>query len=209
MAEIAGATISFTDYSAPTTPRTLNIPDAVGDVNVQAIWDTLSAEAAKIDNLIYKKLIDRPKGGGKGTLSATKSVGITCVGNNVQAKFADLAGPSYTIKRVTDGNWVAIDHLEAELEAMDNSTFVNWKNEADVSAALIEASIGTSALVEDYPVDGQSAATVAQMLYSINQLLSEFARTGTVVSIKKRDGTEAFQLTLDSATAPTTSTQST
>ena len=77
------------------------------------------------------------------------------------------------------------------------------------SAGLIEASIGASIMTEDYPVDGQSSATVAQMLYSINQMLSEFARSGTTVSIKKRDGTEAFQLTLDSATAPTTSTQST
>lgn len=76
------------------------------------------------------------------------------------------------------------------------------------SGGLILASIGTSELVEDYPVDGQSSATVAQLLYSINQMLSEFARTGTTVSIKKRDGTEAFQLTLDNATAPTSSTQS-
>jgi len=70
-------------------------------------------------------------------------------------------------------------------------------------------SVWTDDLTESYPVDGQSAATPAQMLYSINQMLSEFARTGTTVSIKKRDGTEAFQLTLDSATAPTSSTQST
>ena len=66
----------------------------------------------------------------------------------------------------------------------------------------------TESLTEDYPVDGQSAATPAQILYSINQMLSEFARSGTTVSIKKRDGTEAFQLTLDSATNPTSSTQS-
>lgn len=69
--------------------------------------------------------------------------------------------------------------------------------------------IMTSGLTEDYPVDGQSSLTPAQLLYSINQLLSEFARSGTIVSVKRRDGTEAYQLTLDSATAPTSSTQST
>lgn len=63
-------------------------------------------------------------------------------------------------------------------------------------------------MTENYPVDGQSEMTPEQALYAIMQMLSEFTRTGTVVSIKKRDGTEAFPLTLDSATAPTSSTQS-
>lgn len=74
--------------------------------------------------------------------------------------------------------------------------------------AVASTAIWTESLTEDYPVDGQSATTPTQMLYSINQMLSEFARTGVAVSVKKRDGTEAFQLTLDSATAPTSSTQS-
>ena len=64
-------------------------------------------------------------------------------------------------------------------------------------------------MTEDYPVDGQSIMTLTQAQYATVQLLTEFARTGAVVSVKKRDGsTEAIELTLDSATAPTTSTQS-
>ena len=63
-------------------------------------------------------------------------------------------------------------------------------------------------LIEDYPVDGQASATQTQLLYSINQLLSEFVRTNTTVSVKKRDGTEAFQLALDQVPNPTSSTQS-
>lgn len=66
----------------------------------------------------------------------------------------------------------------------------------------------TDALTEAYPADGVSGVTPAQLIYSINQLLSEFARTGTSVSIKKRDGSEAYQLTLDSGITPTSSTQS-
>lgn len=137
MAEITGATVTFTDYTVPATPRTLNIPDAWGDANAQDIWDTLSAEAAKIENLVYKKLLNRPAGGGKAVLSATKQVGITVPLSHCQIKFEDLPGPSYTIKRVLDGNVVARDNLDAELEALASSTFVNWKNEADVSAALL------------------------------------------------------------------------
>ncbi len=58
--------------------------------------------------------------------------------NNIQVKFEDLAGPSFTIKRVVDGNIIAQDHLEADLEPLASSDFVNWKSEADVSAAIVD-----------------------------------------------------------------------
>jgi len=142
MAEIPGATVTFTDYSAPGTPRILNIPESAGDVTVQDAWDTLSAIAADLDNLIYDKLIDRPQSGGKNALSATKKVGISMVQNNVKIKFPDQPGPSWVIKRVIDGNATAIDHLGAEMEALENSNFTNWKNEADVSAAIVSTGSG-------------------------------------------------------------------
>ena len=85
----------------------------------------------------------------------------------------------------------------------DNSTGGTVVNNLSNDAAVM-----TTAMTEVYPGDGVSAITPAQMLYSINQMLSEFARTGTTVSVKKRDGSEAFQITLDDATQPTTATQS-
>lgn len=87
MAVIPGATISFTDYLAPGTPRVLNVPAAHGDASAQEIWDTLSEEAAKLENLIYKKLLDRPKGGGKATIGVGKATGITVPMSNVQVQF--------------------------------------------------------------------------------------------------------------------------
>lgn len=87
MAEIAGAVVDFVDYLAPGTPRVLNIPASAGNPTAQDIWDTLSAEAAKLDNLIYKKLIDRPKGGGKSLLDVGKTTGIALVMNNLQLQF--------------------------------------------------------------------------------------------------------------------------
>lgn len=137
MSVIAGVTVTWTDYSAPGTPRIINIPDVAGDVTVEDLWDTCSEISAEENNLQYAKLIDRPKGGGRGVLSVTKSVGISMVLNNAQVKFFDQPGPAWVIKRVVDGNLTAIDHLGAALEALANSDFTNWKNEADVSAAII------------------------------------------------------------------------
>lgn len=150
MAVITGAFVEYTDYSAPGTPRILHIPDAWGDVTVQDAWDTLSEIEADLDNLIYTKLIDRPKGGGKGTLSVTKQGGITLMQNNIKIKFADQPGPDWVIKRVVDGNAIAQDHLEVAMEALANSDFTNWKNEADVSAAIVG-------------VDGMTAAQDAKL----------------------------------------------
>jgi len=141
------------------------VPDAWGDVKVQDLVDTLSAKQAELDALVYDALLDIPDTSGKQVLSATKSVGITCVSIRAQVKFEDLPGPSYTIKRITDGNFVSIDN-EADrnqIEEMANSTFVNWKTEADVSAALLNPDI--SAAVWDVPqADHVDAGTTGESL---------------------------------------------
>lgn len=84
MPVISGVTVDWTDYIAPTTPRVINIPAAAGDPVVEDLWDTLSEEAAKVGNLIYKKLIDRPRGGGRSFLRTGRETGITLVLNNAQ-----------------------------------------------------------------------------------------------------------------------------
>lgn len=186
MAEIPGATIDFTDYSAPGTPRVLNIPDAVGDVVVQDLWDTLSAKAALLDNLIYKRLITRRLGGGKTTLSATKLNGITLSLNNVQVKFFDQPGPGFVIKRVVDGNLVARDDLDVQLEPLATSDFTNWKNEADVSAALINEALLVLLIEEIHKIHGLDAANklditdTSRVAGAVTQTISDVAGTTTV-----------------------------
>ena len=139
MAEIAGATVTFTDFDAPTTPRILEIPDSAGDeIEVQDIWDTLSAIAAKIENANFAKLINRPFSGGKNVLRPGKLVTITMQMNNLVIHFEDLPGPSYTIKEIIGGNVIAVDHVNVAIEPMANSTFVNWKLESDVSGVIFE-----------------------------------------------------------------------
>ena len=64
-------------------------------------------------------------------------------------------------------------------------------------------------LTESYAADG-AAPTVGQALMLIQQALTEFAVSGTALTIKKLDGsTTAAVLTLDSATAPTSATRTT
>lgn len=65
------------------------------------------------------------------------------------------------------------------------------------------------ALTESYAADG-AEGTMAQILYAIQQMLQEFNKSGTTISIKKLDGsTEAYTLTLDDADAPLTISRST
>lgn len=64
------------------------------------------------------------------------------------------------------------------------------------------------ALAESYNVDG-AAPTPEQALMGILQNLTEFAYSGTSKTVKKLDGsTTAMVCTLDSSTAPTSSTRS-
>lgn len=68
---------------------------------------------------------------------------------------------------------------------------------------------GTSALTEAYAADG-SGFTLAQALYGIHQFLGEHSTSGTVWTVKKRDGsTTANTYTLNDATNPTAITQAT
>jgi len=67
----------------------------------------------------------------------------------------------------------------------------------------------TTAMTESYNADG-AAPTLAQALFMTMQRLTEFAISGTTVTVKKLDGsTTAYTLTLDDATDPTSTTRAT
>jgi len=149
MAEIPGATITYTDYVTPLLPRSLNIPDAAGDVKVQDIWDTLSAEAAKSASLYYKPLIRRDLSGGKNVLSPTKTSGITLTMLFIQIRFPNQSGPSFIRKKVVDGNLIAVDLNGDAIEAIAESSFTNFQNEADVSAAQLGITFPVGKVVAD------------------------------------------------------------
>jgi hypothetical protein len=67
----------------------------------------------------------------------------------------------------------------------------------------------TTQMTEAYAADGV-APTPAQSLMLIQQVLTDFAIAGTVITVKELDGTTtAATLTLDSSTVPTSSTRAT
>lgn len=141
MSVIAGATIDYTDFRLPNTPRFLDIPHAAGDtILVQDIWDTLSTIAAVVGNGVYAKLINRIASGGKNQLTG-KQVGITIQMNNLKVRFPSQPGPTWTDKEITGGNLTAVDHLSVAMNPKFNTDFVNINIESDVSAALIETGI--------------------------------------------------------------------
>lgn len=79
---------------------------------------------------------------------------------------------------------------------------------AGTGGVAFRQDILTQAMTESYNTDG-AAATAAQALYGILQRMTEFVISSTSITVKKLDGsTTAYTLTMDSATAPTSSTRS-
>lgn len=85
----------------------------------------------------------------------------------------------------------------------DETTDSLEKLQADVAA------LWTTALTESYAADG-AAGTPAQILYLIQQAITEFSINSTTKTIKKLDGlTTAATETLDDASSPTSITRAT
>ncbi|MCP4303659.1 MAG: hypothetical protein GY788_02015 [bacterium] len=67
---------------------------------------------------------------------------------------------------------------------------------------------GTAAMTQAYAANG-ATPTPIEALYAIHQMLMAFAISGTALSVKKLNGsTEAFEVTLDDDTAPTSAIRS-
>jgi hypothetical protein len=95
------------------------------------------------------------------------------------------------------------------------STVTNLTNAATAGdlTATMKTSVATAALTtamtESYSADG-ATATLAQAIYLILARVTEFAISGTTITIKKLDGsTTAATLTINDATNPTSSTRAT
>lgn len=113
-----------------------------------------------------------------------------------------------------DANETKIDTLTANLATVDtvvDGIQADLSNETDGLTALKAAvdAIFTTAIAESYAASG-AAGTPAQILYMIQQAITEFAISGTTKTIKKLNGsTTAATETLDDATNPTSITRAT
>lgn len=103
---------------------------------------------------------------------------------------------------------IIIDLVNSITLGMDGKVMISTDT-MDLSSSLtVATNTMTTNMTEAYPADGTSAMTPAQALYALTQLFTEFSRSGTTVTVKKRDAsTTAFTLTWDSASSPTSSTQ--
>lgn len=127
------------------------------------------------------------------------------------------------VKAVTDvlpdnGALTAIGTDTARLTAVRAAVLTDWINGGRLDLILDAIKTVTDGLnnfdpttvqTESYATDG-ATASVAQLLYMILSIVSEFAISGTTITSKKLDGsTTAMTHTVDSDTSPTSRTRAT
>lgn len=118
-------------------------------------------------------------------------------GASVSADVAAIKAETATI--VVDTNELQTDDVPGLIAALNNISA------ADVNAQVDSAF--TTQMADSVSTDG-AIATREQALYMVLQLLSEFAISGTTMTVKKVDGsTSLLTLTLDDATNPTSITR--
>ena len=116
---------------------------------------------------------------------------------------------STTLQAELDGIQADTEDIQARLPA----ALVGGRIDATIDATGMESgaidAILTRTMTEAYAAAG-AEMTVAQALYEICQVFSEFAISGSTITVKQRDGsTTAMTFTLDSAIQPTSRTRAT
>lgn len=132
------ASYSDFEFNQVTQICTINIAESI--ITVQEIWDNFRRFSSEPHASMFRSMVGVT---GKETLSATKKVGLTLVLRNWLIKFADRAGPSYTVCKIIDGNILAQTNYPTEPAVFADSpispsdfVFGTW--EADTSAALVD-----------------------------------------------------------------------
>lgn len=130
---------------------------------------------------------------------------IAAVSTKVDTAQADLdiitGADGVNLLTATQASIDAIESDTNELQTDDVPGLLAAQN--DITAA----SVYTTQMTQSYAADGVEP-TLAQAIYLIMQRMTEFAISGTVITINELDGTTAAAtLTLDDATTPTSSTR--
>jgi hypothetical protein len=141
-----------------------------------------------------------------GDLTSTMKASVTAAVPTVVQIQSGLATPT----NITAGTITTVTNLTNAPTSGDlTSTMKSSVTTAVPTAAQNFAAVLTTALTESYAADNV-APTLAQAIMLIQQSLHEFAISSTTRTVKKLDGsTTAATFTLDSATAPTSTTRAT
>jgi hypothetical protein len=181
-----GTVSTLTGHTAQTADHTAQLTAIVTDTNelqsddvpglIAALNDLSAAEVnAEVDTAIETYKLDH--------LVAVADSDDP-VNNSIIAKLAS-----------SDGDWSGFSNTTDALEALQE--LVAGLNDLSVSDVL------TTQMTESYAANGVSP-TLAQSLFAIHQMLMQFAISGTSISVKKLDdSTQAFVVTLDDGTDPT------
>lgn len=160
-------------------------------------------------------------GDAKGTLDGAAMVTLTNVPTLVTGEGSPPAGSylwslTLTAAELT-GKRLTIQLVDSPVKSVnDNAIIIETYGHAsaqhpfDLSLPfLTQLMTGlNTAQTEAYAAAG-AAASVVQMLYFTQQVLTEFVKSGTAITIKKLDGsTTAAELTLDDGDTPLTVTRS-
>ena len=177
-----------------TIPATLTTIDGKVDT-VDAVADAIKAVT---DNL--------PDSGALSSLATASA--LATVDGNVDAVLVDTGTTLPATLSTIEGK---VDTVDTVVDSI-SSTLSSGVTVASISDGAIGADAvadiwSTTALAESYASDG-STGTGAQLLYQIQQALTEFAISSTTLTVKKLDGsTTASTYTLDDASAPTSRTR--
>ena len=143
-----------------------------------------------------------------GDLAITASTGRVTVGTNSDKTGYSISGTLQTLDALNDFD-PAADTVANVTTAgtVTNGVTVSTISDGAIGADAVADIWSTTAIAESYASDG-STGTGAQLLYQIQQALTEFAISSTTVTVKKLDGsTTASTYTLDDASAPTSRTR--
>ena len=103
----------------------------------------------------------------------------------------------------------AVGSVTGAVGSVTAAVTVGTINDGAIGADAVADIFSTTTIAEAYAADG-AAGTPAQLLYLIQQAITEFAISSTTKTIKKLDGsTTAATETLDDATSPTSITRAT
>ena len=143
-----------------------------------------------------------------GDLAITASTGRVTVGTNSDKTGYSISGTLQTLDALNNFD-PAADTVANVTTAgtVTNGVTVSTVSDGAIGADAVADIWSTTALAESYASDG-STGTPAQLLYMIQQATTEFAISGTSLTVKKVDGsTTAGVWTLDDASAPTSRTR--
>ena len=194
MATVDGKVDSVLVETGTTIPATLRALEGKVDT-VDTVADAIKAVT---DNL--------PDSGALSSLATASA--LATVDGNVDAVLVDtgttLPATLSTIEGKVDTVDTVVDSISSTLSS---GVTVATVSDGAIGADAVADIWSTTALAESYASDG-STGTGAQLLYQIQQALTEFAISSTTLTVKKLDGsTTASTYTLDDASAPTSRTR--